>query len=338
MSFSKRALTNTIYSGDLRVIGKAESYTTNSIGYDRILFARPELYDLLFRQIPPGKVHFSNKIVAFDQDSYGVTGTLGDNTAVRVDILVELMVPTTMSVGYVSLLGTTDVLDPLKYPGVLKDDCETSFIIGDKNTPYTWATFTVPGNKICWNVIIQLGLSSIADEDVGSADWTTYGTMGDHFDVTQADRISKVFFEDKLFQTWNHGRVVLIGDGARAMSAMQDAVLLANHIYDILPIIHDNIEAALKEYKKERFDAIKDQYPQSYISAQLVYGLTFYERVIRQIIFNWVPKSIQMKQLTKDTAYRPQSNFLPPAPRRGTVDIIPQRPSKRIQREELAMQ
>lgn len=90
-------------------------------------------------------------------------------------------------------------------------------------------TFTVPGNKICWCVIVQLGLTEIADEQFRSSDWvpqqnqkmmdlirhfkTTYGTMGDLFDATPVERISKVYFEDMLFETWNHGRTVLIGDG-----------------------------------------------------------------------------------------------------------------------------
>ncbi|KAF9148290.1 hypothetical protein BG015_009980 [Linnemannia schmuckeri] len=246
----------------------------------------------------------SSKIASFEQDKKGVTITLGDNTAVRGDILIDAdgarsavrthlyqtlekqgLLPKSdteaMSVGYVSLLGTTDVLDPAKYPSLLKEDCETSFIIDDKRTPYTWATFTVPGNKICWNIINQLGLSSIADEEVEPPDWvaqdkkkmmdsirhfpTTYGNIGDLFDVTQTDRVSKVFFEDKLFETWNHGRVALISD-AGAINAMQDAVLIANHTYDIKPTTHENIQTALNEYKEERFDAIKDQYPQSYIS------------------------------------------------------------------------
>ncbi|KAG9061262.1 hypothetical protein KI688_007600 [Linnemannia hyalina] len=347
MSFSKKGIYSTYYTDRLEVIATHDS-TDGDL-----------------------KVHMSSQIASFEQDKGGVTITLCDNTTVRGDILVgadgahsavrnhlyqtldkQGLLPKSdteaMSVGYVSLLGTTEVLDPAKYPGLLKDDCETSFIIGDKKNPYTWATFTVPGNKICWNVIIQLGLSSIADEEVGSSDWvaqdnqvmmdsirhfsTTYGTMGDLFDVTQSDRVSKVFFEDKLFETWNHGRVVLIGDGA--VNAMQDAVLIANHIYDIKPTTHENIQTALNEYKEERFDAIKDQYPQSHISAQLMYGHTLYERILRQVIFNWMPKSVMRRQLSKNTAYRPQANFLPQAPKRGNLGIIPQWPSKRIQDEK----
>ncbi|KAG0293457.1 hypothetical protein BGZ96_002799, partial [Linnemannia gamsii] len=34
-------------------------------------------------------------------------------------------------------------------------------------------------------------------------------------------------------------------------------------------------------------------------------------RVLREVVFNWLPSSMQKKQLLKDTTYRPQANFLP---------------------------
>jgi hypothetical protein len=90
-------------------------------------------------------------------------------------------------------------------------------------------TFTVPGNRICWNVVVQLGVSEVADEQYSCTDWvpqhnqkmmdeirhfmTSYGTMGDLFDATPLEGVSKVFFEDQMFETWNHGRTVLLGDG-----------------------------------------------------------------------------------------------------------------------------
>jgi len=37
-------------------------------------------------------------------------------------------------------------------------------------------------------------------------------TLGNLFDITPMKRISKVYFEDKLIETWNHERTVLIGD------------------------------------------------------------------------------------------------------------------------------
>jgi hypothetical protein len=56
------------------------------------------------------------------------------------------------------------------------------------------------------------------------------------------------------------------------VNAMQDAVLLANHIYDIHPTSHKNVETALSDYKDERFNTIKDQYPVSHMSAKLIFG------------------------------------------------------------------
>jgi hypothetical protein len=38
-------------------------------------------------------------------------------------------------------------------------------------------------------------------------------TLGDLIDKTPRDNISKVFLEEKLFETWFYGRAVLIGDG-----------------------------------------------------------------------------------------------------------------------------
>ena len=40
-----------------------------------------------------------------------------------------------------------------------------------------------------------------------------YGlTMGDLIDKTPSGTISRVYLEDKLFETWTDGRTVLIGD------------------------------------------------------------------------------------------------------------------------------
>lgn len=130
------------------------------VGYDRILFARPELSDMLFKKIPSNKIHLSKKIVSFDQNQDSVTLTFDDNTIAQGDILVgadgahssvrkhlfkcllkQGVLPKAdtkeMDRGYISLVGTTDALDPIKYPGILEEDSESFYIIGDKKTPYT---------------------------------------------------------------------------------------------------------------------------------------------------------------------------------------------------------
>lgn len=130
------------------------------MGYERILFARPELQNFLHRQIPPCKIHMSKRVLSFEQNDEGVTVHFSDNTTIHGDILVgadgshsavrqhlyrtldkERLLPKSdikdMNKGYVSLVGMTETLDPVKYPGMLKEDSESNLIIGDKNTPYT---------------------------------------------------------------------------------------------------------------------------------------------------------------------------------------------------------
>lgn len=191
MSFSKSFKNSSYYTDQLKVIARDEGIPADAyvqliefllyfslvsleessharlytclhcrVGYDRILFARPELYDMLFKQIPSEKMHMSKKILSFQQNHEGVMLRFSDNTTVHGDILVgadgahsavrqhlyktmdkQGLLPKAdtkaMSRGYISLVGTTNELDPEKYPCVLKEDCDINFIIGDKKTPYT---------------------------------------------------------------------------------------------------------------------------------------------------------------------------------------------------------
>ncbi|KAF9347902.1 hypothetical protein BGX26_000660, partial [Mortierella sp. AD094] len=61
---------------------------------------------------------------------------------------------------------------------------------------------------------------------------------------------------------------------------------------------------------------------------------TFFERLLRKVVLCYLPKSIQRRSMTKDLAYRPQASFLPQVPKRGTIDVLPQKPSKRYQKEQ----
>jgi 2-polyprenyl-6-methoxyphenol hydroxylase-like FAD-dependent oxidoreductase len=65
---------------------------------------------------------------------------------------------------------------------------------------------------------------------------------------------------------------MLPSTGAGAVNAMQDAVILANCLYDIKPTSYENIKEAFKEYKDQRYDFISQQYAQSHIAAKLQYG------------------------------------------------------------------
>ncbi|KAF9104171.1 hypothetical protein BGX29_002265 [Mortierella sp. GBA35] len=325
------------YTSELKEIARMNSNNIDLLGYDWLMFARPELYTVLLARIPPHKLHMNKNVRQHLYNGLEKEGLLPKSDT------------ETMNKGYISLLGTTDELDPAQYPGLTDFDSKGTFVIGDGSNPYTWVTYTIPGNKICWNVIIQLEAASAEDSEFRSADWASESsqkmmgeirhfklphdkTLGDLFDKTPQGRVAKVFYEDKLFATWNHDRVVLIGDAAHkllpstgqgAVNAMQDAVILANCIYDILPNTFTNVKEALNEFKDQRFDNVKAHYGYSQFSAKLI-----------QLVFNWLPKSMQRKQVIKDSAYRPQANFMPQVPKRGTAPVDPQRPSKRYQEEQ----
>lgn len=53
-----------------------------------VLFARPELYNLLFSRIPSHKIHMSKKLESFGQDHVGVRVQFADGSTVQSDILV----------------------------------------------------------------------------------------------------------------------------------------------------------------------------------------------------------------------------------------------------------
>jgi len=57
------------------------------------------------------------------------------------------------------------------------------------------------------------------------------------------------------------------------------------------------------------------------------------ERIIRHVVLNWIPESIKRREVYKGAAYRPIVN-LPPVPKRGTIDLLPQKPSARYEREQ----
>lgn len=48
------------------------------------------------------------------------------------------------------------------------------------------------------------------------------GTMGELIAATPRDKISRVFLEDKLFETWHAGRTVLIGDACHKVQKKKD--------------------------------------------------------------------------------------------------------------------
>lgn len=94
-----------------------------------------------------------------------------------------------------------------------------------------WTVITVPRNRFCWSVMVQVKDKTEAKEQrFMNSEWgpeaneklieivrdfpvTFGGKLGEIIDSTPKNGISKVMLEEKLFETWYHGGIVLIGDG-----------------------------------------------------------------------------------------------------------------------------
>ncbi|KAG0070031.1 hypothetical protein BGZ90_012783 [Linnemannia elongata] len=344
-----------VYHGDMTEIITLKTKLADVIGYDHIVFPRPEFYNLVLSRVPREKIHFSKKVMSMEQNKEGVMIRCSDGTTYHGDILVGAdgaysgvrqalykrlekagTLPTSdldeLTKGYICMVGTTEPLDPEQYPGVNSEDANINQIIS-KDSLYSWSAFSVPGNRICWNVKLQLSLEESTEHRFKNSEWgpqsneamikevrdflIPFGdnTLGDLIDATPRENISKVFLEDKLFDTWNHGRTVLIGDGLEL----------------------SDISATLDQFKNERYVKVKAQYEASKTNARLIYGQTYLERFMRMIVFNWLPESVKMKGAYRGVEFRPQASFLPQIPVRGSGPVLPQNPSQRYLDEQAKM-
>ncbi|CAO3572967.1 unnamed protein product [Mortierella alpina] len=346
-------------------------------GYDFIMLARRDLYDLLLSQIPVERIHMNKKIIATEQNTQGVSITCSDGTTYKGDILVgadgahsavrlgmytelneEGLLPKSdrepMSIGYMCLVGTTEELDAKAYPALQDPFTHFSRVLG--NGPTAFYTVTVPGNRVCWGALVQLDSSTVLSRDVTSlknAEWGPESneamireiydlpcrlgcTMGALTDATPKEGISRVFLEEKIFETWYHNRIVLIGDachkmqssgGQGATNAMQDAIVLANVLYNINTMTSEEITGAFNIYHEHRFSLSKMHVEKSKSMAKLMNGTSWLERVIRYVVFNWIPSGKRSQKVYEDTAYRPQACFLPLAENRGTIAVLSQSPT-----------
>ncbi|KAG0054779.1 hypothetical protein BGZ83_010455 [Gryganskiella cystojenkinii] len=211
-----------------------------------------------------------------------------------------------MNKGYICLVGTTIQLDPERFP-LLEPSQSNFFQILGGDSPYSISIFNVPDNRVCFLVVRQLASAAQCEEEkYNGIPWEPeralemmeeikdfklpYGrTLGDLFFHTPNESISRVYLEDKLFKTWNHGRIALMGDAAHkllpsagqgAVCAMQDAVVLVNCLYDMPSWGPLDIAAALKDYRDQRYPQVKIQVENSNRNAIIFHGHTFKEKFV----------------------------------------------------------
>ncbi|KAF9935141.1 hypothetical protein FBU30_007520 [Linnemannia zychae] len=279
-------------------------------GYGVYIVARPNLYDLILKQVPAHKIHYGHRVLNISEENEKVSVHLSDNRIYYGDIIVgadgaysavrQRMYEQLKAKGELPksdqedlpfsctcLVGQTRPVDPEHFPIIKQSGCAFYTYHGDK-IPYTWNTFTTAQNTIAFVIMHHLDTTtskSAIEQRFRQSDNSEWGahpaqtmcdetrdfpiiiqegkkhTLGDLYDQTPKELISKVMLEEKVFQTWYSGRFILLGDachklhpagGHGAVTAFHDAIALANLLYAMPTTTAKDITAVFKEYYTER--------------------------------------------------------------------------------------
>ncbi|KAK3816853.1 MAG: hypothetical protein J3R72DRAFT_461076 [Linnemannia gamsii] len=252
------------------------------------------------------------------------------------------------------LVGQTNVVDLDEFPQLKNPDVPFIAALGD-DKPYTWTLFATAQNTVCWMVLEHLTKTTskaALEQRFRSSENSEWGphaaqtmceetkdfpivfgngsmTLGDLYNRTPKELISKVMLEEKIFKTWHHGRTVLLGDachklhpsgGAGALTAMHDAIALANLIYALPENNASEIDNTFREYYEERLPAVTASYKNSQMMSTLLnrgvggsLALFFAKNL---------PDWLWRLNIKKKSVARPMCGFLKPVENRGTVPAV----------------
>ncbi|KAF9212419.1 hypothetical protein BGZ59_006782 [Podila verticillata] len=304
-----------------------------------LIVARPDLHDLLLRQVPKDNINMGKKMLSFDQNDQGVTIRCSDESTYHGDILVGAdgahsvvrehlfkllkgnnQLPRSDDDGLpsdcVCLVGQTEVLDPKDFPEMKLSRSKFDCVLDDE--------------YVHLNSTTSKSINSSRSSDWGSEAAEAMCNQVRHFQIpggkdgnltldrTPKDRISKVMLEEKIFSTWHEGRTVLLGDachklnpygGAGALTAMHDAVALANWISTLQKPKLAEIEKIFAEYQAERLPAAKDAASRTQLFKRM--GGKGIAATLSRSIFRHMPRWLLNILILKMVAARPQVSFLP---------------------------
>ncbi|KAI9235735.1 MAG: hypothetical protein BYD32DRAFT_420537 [Podila humilis] len=188
IKLGKRIVTSTSYNDDIVPEAVTNWSTRDPLGGENTyIIARPLLYELLLRKIPPHKIHVGKRVLSILQNDNGVLIRCSDNMTHHGDILVgadgaysgvrqslyaqmkkQNLLPKSDSgvlpFTCTCLVGQTDPLDPAEFPEVEEEHCRFSSVVGDKY-PYSRVTFTSNQNTICWMLLHYLDKNTAKDND-----------------------------------------------------------------------------------------------------------------------------------------------------------------------------
>ncbi|KAI9238769.1 hypothetical protein MVEG_10896 [Podila verticillata NRRL 6337] len=170
------------------------------------------------------------------------------------------------------------------------------------------------------------------------------GSVRDFMKYTPKKSISAVDLEERLYKTWHHGRIVLVGDachqhlvigGQGAMQGLLDGVCLVNLLYDMEHSTPHEITKAFKKYHSKRSPVAKSTIEETTILDKMFHGQGFKAGLMRRFMFSTV-WSFNLKN-DKLNNNRPQLSFLPFVEDRGLSKANRQKVSGRLTRKTFAI-
>ncbi|KFH67359.1 hypothetical protein MVEG_06093 [Podila verticillata NRRL 6337] len=187
LEHAKPTMNLEVFNHDMKSLLKLDfSKQKEAGGYNFYIIARPVLYRILWRRIPPERLHLGKRMLSMVQGENGVqiytsdkrvhqgdllVGADGASSSVRQNMFKELeklnRLPPEDNVPlpfkFISLIGQTEPLDTNVYKDLLREDSPFQCVVGKGR--YSWTTFITKQNTICWLVVLSLDKKTKKDHD-----------------------------------------------------------------------------------------------------------------------------------------------------------------------------
>ncbi|KAG0243379.1 hypothetical protein BGW41_002268 [Actinomortierella wolfii] len=340
-------------------------------GDNNYVIPRAKLHAIMSKLIPKEKLLYGKKVTGVQQNDEGalvicngneiihgdvVIGADGTYSSVRTALYKQLKAKGILPkeddshppFSTLCMVGVTKPLPPGLYD-IGKDQCRAENMLYE-GLPYASLLIAFADRTVAWLVVQHAGRVATRDEErfknsewaVGGVDElmskvshlpTAFGPpLKFFFDNTPKDTVSKIMLEEKIYTTWYHGRVAMLGDavhkvhpaaGQGAVNAMMDAVVLANVFDACRSTKLDDLRRCFEAYYDERFLPAKSAFIISHRVSSFL-KKSFISDMARTIA-GLMPRSVQIAQLDKRYLLRPQAAFLPQIPHKGLSPPLPQR-------------
>ncbi|KAF9167700.1 hypothetical protein DFQ26_003488 [Actinomortierella ambigua] len=236
--------------------------------------------------------------------------------------------------------GITKPLNPGQYPTLVGDTTELQMVhLADR--PYSVWFIPLLGNRIAWDITREVETVEIRQGEASKAYtwrhdeiedlWDIIkevgcplgGNMKDLIENTSIDEVSTLMIEDRYYETWYSGRVVLVGEACHkgfsmpVSDVMVDGVTLVNLLYGLESNTTDSLTSVFKAYVEKRSAQARTSVEQCTQTRQVFLGKGRGAQLKRSMILHYMPDKVRMALNDKRFHDRPQWTFLPGVPDKG---------------------